>query len=251
MNKKYQLFALQLICHIALVWAMFNFGLGDWLLSFLVYFLTGCLGITVTLHRYYSHKSFKFKFDWVRKFFVFCSVWGLVGDPIAWVNNHRQHHRLTDREGDPHSPVVFGFIEVQWFSMFHSYTNLRYVPDMIRDRAMVAVSKHYYKFHWIVMALFCLISFKAALVFYMVPAAILWNMGSFINTLSHMVGYRNFATKDNSQNFLPLGYLVWGEGWHNNHHHAPPSKKFGVKWWEFDAGYQVIRLVEASPTIIS
>jgi stearoyl-CoA desaturase (delta-9 desaturase) len=244
MNKKIQLFILQLICHVFLVWAIFNFTLVDWACTFFVYFLTGCLGGTVTYHRYYSHKSFKFKYDWVRKFFVLCACWGVSGDPIAWVNNHRQHHRLTDKPGDPHSPTVFGFVKVQWFSMFHSYTNLRFVPDMIRDKFLVFIHEHYYKMHWLILVSFCLIDIKLAAVFYLVPAAVVWNMGSFTNTINHALGYRNHETKDLSTNFLPLGYLVWGEGWHNNHHNMPSAKRFGERWWEFDMGYQVIKLVE-------
>jgi stearoyl-CoA desaturase (delta-9 desaturase) len=41
-----------------------------------------------------------------------------------------------------------------------------------------------------------------------------------------------------SQNNFVLGYLGWGQGWHNNHHHDPKSYDFGTnisgKWWEFD-----------------
>jgi stearoyl-CoA desaturase (delta-9 desaturase) len=244
MNKKLQLFSLQLICHIALIWALFSFSATDWLFTIGVYFLTGCLGVTVTLHRYYSHKSFKFKHDWVRKFFTVCSVWGIIGDPIAWVNNHRQHHRLTDRPGDPHSPSVLGFATVQWFSMFHSYTKLRLVPDMIRDNFLVWIHRNYFKIHWVILVVFCLISIKMTAVFYLVPAAILWNMGSLVNTINHTLGYRSHDTKDNSTNNPVLGYLVWGEGWHNNHHYIPSAKKFGEQWWEFDLGYQIIRAVE-------
>jgi len=40
-----------------------------------------------------------------------------------------------------------------------------------------------------------------------------------------------------------LGYTVWGEGWHNNHHANPGAAKFGQRWWEFDISYQVIRLI--------
>ena len=109
MNKKLQLFALQLCCHIALIWALFNFTSQDWLVSLLVYFLTGCLGVSVTLHRFFAHKSFEFRYSWLERACTLCAAYGVVGDPIAWVNNHRQHHRLTDREGDPHSPTVLGF----------------------------------------------------------------------------------------------------------------------------------------------
>lgn len=244
MNKKQQLFFLQCICHIALVSAVFTFGLLEWATAIFIYFLTGCLGVTVLLHRYYSHKTFEFKYPWMKKFFVACSVWGVIGDPIAWVNTHRHHHRHTDKENDPHSPKVLGFIQVQWFSMFHTPNNLRLVPDLIRDKFLVDVHKYYFVFHWTVLILLLLVNVKLAMMIYLVPAAILWNMGSFINNFGHRLGYRNHDTKDSSVNNPVLGYLVWGEGWHNNHHNSPGSGNFGENSWEFDMGHKVIQVIK-------
>ena len=79
---------------------------------------------------------------------------------------------------------------------------------------------------------------------YLFPAMILWNAGSFINTLTHMFGYRNFETTDNSTNIPTLGILMWGEGWHNNHHADPQNPSFKHKWWEFDLGGWFIKLLE-------
>jgi stearoyl-CoA desaturase (delta-9 desaturase) len=33
-----------------------------------------------------------------------CGSMALQGSPIYWVAVHRQHHQLTDKPGDPHSP---------------------------------------------------------------------------------------------------------------------------------------------------
>ena len=49
---------------------------------------------------------------------------------------------------------------------------------------------------------------------------------------------------DNSRNSSLLGLLVWGEGWHNNHHAFPSSAAFGLKRREIDFGYWLIRLLE-------
>jgi stearoyl-CoA desaturase (delta-9 desaturase) len=64
---------------------------------------------------------------------------------------------------------------------------------------------------------------------------------NLINILGHtkaLIGYRNFNTADHSFNNLIMGFLTWGQGWHNNHHHAPGSYDFGrgvsSKWWEID-----------------
>ena len=73
---------------------------------------------------------------------------------------------------------------------------------------------------------------------------ILWNAGSFINTLTHTFGYRNHDTDDNSTNIPLLGFLMWGEGWHNNHHAKPGKWDFQHRWWEIDPSAWVIRLVK-------
>jgi stearoyl-CoA desaturase (delta-9 desaturase) len=38
-----------------------------------------------------------------------------------------------------------------------------------------------------------------------------------------------------------MGILAFGEGWHNNHHAFPASARHGLKWWQFDASWIVIR----------
>ena len=40
----------------------------------------------------------------------------------------------------------------------------------------------------------------------------------FVNSATHMWGYRNYETTDDSRNLWWVGLLAFGEGWHNNHH---------------------------------
>jgi len=68
--------------------------------------------------------------------------------------------------------------------------------------------------------------------------------GWMVNALGHRFGYRNFATDDNSRNNTVVSLLVWGEGYQNNHHHAPRSARFSARWWEFDMGYWLCRIGE-------
>jgi fatty-acid desaturase len=55
-------------------------------------------------------------------------------------------------------------------------------------------------------------------------------MESNINVFCHTpgYGYRNFDTKDASQNVPLLGWITWGQGWHNNHHAKASSYDFGT-----------------------
>jgi stearoyl-CoA desaturase (delta-9 desaturase) len=60
-----------------------------------------------------------------------------------------------------------------------------------------------------------------------------------------MFGARPFLTRDDhSRNLGVMALLAWGEGWHNNHHAFPYSAAFGLRWFEFDPGFLLVRLLE-------
>ena len=47
-----------------------------------------------------------------------------------------------------------------------------------------------------------------------------------------------------SRNIIPIGFFLGGEELHNNHHAFATSAKFSNKWWEFDSGWLVVRLLQ-------
>ena len=239
------LFMLQCVAHVALALQIFYGHWYHWLLTFGVYFLTGCLGMTMTYHRLLSHDSWKAP-RWFHVIGTVLGCYGLTGSSIAWTAIHREHHHHTDDEADPHSPKHKGFATVQWLSMFEK-PNPRYAMHLIRDNLHLMLHKYYFVGHLLILTLLLSYDPWIAIAGYLTPAAILWNAGSFINTVTHMFGYRNHATTDDSSNVWWLGYLVWGEGWHNNHHHRPKSPNFKEKWWEWDPAYSLIRLIESKP----
>src|ERR1044072_9252487 len=67
---------------------------------------------TVYLHRALSHRALTMR-PWVA--FGFRTItWITTGiRPREWVAVHRKHHAFTDVEGDPHSPVLNGWVKVQ------------------------------------------------------------------------------------------------------------------------------------------
>ncbi len=65
-----------------------------------------------------------------------------------------------------------------------------------------------------------------------------------INSVCHLWGSRPFKSRDESRNNFLCGVLALGEGWHNNHHAFPTSARHGLRWWELDVSYLVIRLLE-------
>ena len=72
-------------------------------LFFVSYFITGCLGITLSYHRQLSHRSFSTP-KWLEYALAYCGVLAIQGEPMEWVSSHRYHHLHTDTPLDPHSP---------------------------------------------------------------------------------------------------------------------------------------------------
>jgi sn-1 stearoyl-lipid 9-desaturase len=70
-----------------------------------------------------------------------------------------------------------------------------------------------------------------------------WHVSAFVNSASHLWGYRTYETNDNSRNNLFVGYFAHGEGWHNNHHADPQAAMQGRLAWEFDPVFWAIRLL--------
>ena len=244
MLNKYSLFISQLIAHTALVYLVFYGNLYYWAVCLLVYFLNGCVGMTVTYHRGLAHKSWKMPkvFEY---FGVLCATVGMTGSAISWAAIHRKHHRFTDTEKDPHSPSFKGFFFCQWLSMFIP-VEVKYVPDLLR-RPFYRFQHNYYFFIVCAygLALYLIDPFLV-IAGWLAPAAILWNAGSFIVTLAHSWGKKPIEIKDQSRNNWLLALFIWGEGWHNNHHASPKNPRFSKHWWQWDPGYYIICLVEWS-----
>lgn len=239
-----KLFCLQAIAHVAaIVWLIQGPSLTDILTVLIVYFFTGCLGMSVTYHRLLTHRSFKTS-KFIEYLGTLFATLGLTGSSITWTAAHRQHHRGADKKGDPHSPVVMGNLQAQFLSMF-SKVNMKRSP-VIHDPG----HRLFHLLYLPINILWALLLWQsgglwALLNLYLVPACILWNAGSLINTVCHTswLGYRRYNVPDNSVNNSLLGVIMWGEGWHNNHHKNQSSPNIGERWYEIDIGYYIIKLI--------
>lgn len=240
----HKLFLIQLVAHImAVYWLLVYFTFTNLSYVFAVYFITGCLGMSITYHRLLTHRSFRTNLA-VEALFTFFATVGLTGSSITWTATHRMHHRNADKKLDPHSPTILGYLRAQWGSMY-SQINLRNSP-VVGMPLHQFFHRYYLHINLVYGALLFFIGGLYALTtFYLVPACLLWNAGSFINTICHTrwLGYRRYDTPDNSVNNPLLGILMWGEGWHNNHHRYQNKPNIGIKWWEIDIGFLVIKLI--------
>jgi len=222
-------------------WVTFS-GAG-FALSALLYFLYGGLGISVCYHRLLTHRAATVH-PWVERLFATFACAAGTGSPIMWVMTHRQHHRFPDKPGDPHPP------QSVWKTFFGSYPQVS--AQGIRDVARVKYYAWWHRYYFAILgtwgAVLALISTDLLFYAFVMPifAAVL--ASNLLNWYGHtrsMISYRSHNTKDTSQNNALFGLLIFGEGWHNNHHRFPGSCRFGLKWWELDIGYGALLILKS------
>jgi|688.fasta_scaffold214618_3 fatty-acid desaturase len=214
--------------------------------TFIMWMLVSGLGIAVGYHRVFSHKTHELP-RWKENIILFLAVFAGQGSSIFWVAIHRgYHHPHADTARDLHSPTVHGVWHAfaGWFKEMtenNPVVNPKYAVDLMRKSNHVWFHKHQLKILWGVPFLVALFDWKLALTAFCLVSFIGVMQDNLINVFGHMkgiMGYRTFENKDNSYNNILLGYLAWGQGWHNNHHHSPASYDFGNsisgKWWEWD-----------------
>jgi stearoyl-CoA desaturase (delta-9 desaturase) len=211
------------------------------------------LGVTLYLHRDQSHGGLILH-PALRHVFRFWLWFSSGAVTKQWVAVHRRHHALADRQGDPHSPVVFGLRRVV-FEGYELYREASRDPETLRNYGRGTpedwIERHVYSAH----PYFGLVLFSAAhLLLFGVPAIVMLAVhlaaqpffaGGVINGLGHAVGYRSFEMPSTATNLVPWALLLGGEELHNNHHAFPRSARFSVQRWEIDSGWLWIRLFNA------
>ena len=117
--------------------------------AFFMYVLTGMFGITICYHRLLTHRSFR-TYKWMEYFLTFCACQALQSGPIEWTAMHRIHHKESDEEPDPHSPLVnFLWAHAGWlfYDMpgAHTYKQYsRFAKDLARDPVPRFLNKNFY-----------------------------------------------------------------------------------------------------------
>jgi fatty-acid desaturase len=216
----------------------------------LLHWLTGSIGICLGYHRFLSHKSMKLAAP-ARFFTLLCGSLSGEGSPLCWAATHRLHHHRSDQIGDPHSPNDGGLWAHMWWLLAYrtpfqrAALYRRFIPDLINDRMLQFFEKTY--FWWQVAiggVLFAIGGWPMLLWGLCVRMVFMYHSTWFVNSATHIWGYRNYETRDMSRNLWWVAVLSYGEGWHNNHHAHPHSARAGHRWWEFDPTFWAIRTLQ-------
>jgi len=247
------------LIHVGALAAPFTFTWQGLAVAVVLHWFTGGIGICLGYHRLLTHGSF-LTYRPVR--WLLTAVGGLAGEgsAIEWVANHRKHHAHSDQPGDPHSPREGAW----WSHMFWLVWTLppkeqeahvkKWAPDLQRDPMIRFISNMFLPMQ-IVMGVLVMWAGYALGGTAMAVSFVVWGVFLrlvfvlhstwFVNSASHIWGYRNYETTDDSRNLWWVAIIAYGEGWHNNHHAFPRMALHGHKWWEFDMTYTAIRVMSA------
>jgi stearoyl-CoA desaturase (delta-9 desaturase) len=227
-------------------------------------YFVSLLGVTVGYHRYFTHGAFKAK-RWLRIGLAVMGSTAMQGPLLHWVADHRRHHAYSDKEGDPHSPWLFGtspmgvakgfwHAHMGWLFNRDLSNPRRFVPDLLADPTMVRVSKLFWLWTGIWLVLPGIIGGLVTWSWWAVLTGLFWaglvrvsflhHVTWAVNSVCHMVGKRPFDSRDKAANFWPMAILSAGESWHNLHHADPTSARHGVLRGQIDISARVIWLFE-------
>lgn len=245
MTKKIRL--LQLINHLLFLIGLiyvFLFEQYSYLIaSIITYYVVGILGINVGYHRLLSHRSFR-TYKPIYYLLSFIGTITAMGSPLAWVAVHRQHHRYSDTDLDPHSPHKLGVLRA-WLGFWGDVKiDLRNCKDLRQNKFHRFIHKNYILIQGVYVLLLSLIDPLLVIYVYAIPAVLIFHSAGAFDVIAHMQGYRTYDTPDKSKNSWIANIVTMGEGWHNNHHAKPWNWNNKERWWEIDIPALIIRVIK-------
>ncbi len=222
-------------------------------------------GLVVGYHRLFTHLSYTTSMP-MRVLLAILGSMTVQGPILTWVADHMRHHASSDVEGDLHSPRLHGtdlmgrvrgfwHSHIGWmFTMTETPWN-RHVLSLLNERPLLWVHRKYWWFVALGLMLPTLAGWAiiggaegalsgllwGGLVRVFVLNHVVLGIGSFC----HMFGGRPFAarTKDYSANNWWVACVSFGDGNQNNHHAFQTSAAHGLRWWQPDMAYLIIRLL--------
>jgi len=238
------------LLHVGALAAPWTFTWAGFWTCLVLHWVTGGLGICLGFHRLLTHRSFVVPKP-VEYLLTFFGTLACQGGVIAWVATHRLHHRYSDTEGDPHSPMAGFFWAHAGWCLTHDKVRdsdeacYSYAMDLAKD----PVHRFLHQTHGYLSiglgVLFWAIGGWPLVVWGLFLRTVLvYHTTWLVNSAAHLWGYRSYETEEQSHNLWWVALVSYGEGWHNNHHAFPTSARHGLRWWEIDVTYGAVRCLQ-------
>jgi stearoyl-CoA desaturase (delta-9 desaturase) len=254
---------LGLVLAMGLLWGI-EFHWVD-LALFAGFYILCAFGTTIGFHRFFTHRGFETRAP-IKALLAILGCMTMQGPVTQWVTDHRKHHALSDKPGDPHSPhghgdgpwgALRGFVHAHVGWMFRNLgmeQGREYGRDLYEDRLVRTIDRLYLL--WVVLTLGIPFAIGYAiggtwqagvegLVWGGLIRIAAYQHATFsVNSICHMFGRQDYRTRDEARNNWIVALLVFGEGWHNNHHAFPVSARHGLQRGQLDVSWWVIRGLE-------
>jgi stearoyl-CoA desaturase (delta-9 desaturase) len=202
-------------------------------------------GITVGVHRLWSHRSYTASFP-LRAFLMICNSIANQGSIFHWARDHRVHHKFSETDADPHNATRgFFFAHMGWLFVKKHPDVVKVgreldFSDLLEDSLVMFQKK---LDPWF--ALYCCFVlpaqiaskgwgeefwngfFVAGALRYIVVLHFTW----LVNSAAHLYGDHPYDVLSYPSENPFVSYCSVGEGWHNWHHKYPfdyAASEFGI-----------------------
>ncbi|XP_058810731.1 acyl-CoA Delta-9 desaturase-like [Phymastichus coffea] len=204
------------------------------LLAFILYPVC-ILGITAGVHRLWSHRAYKAKWQ-LRVILTFFNTIAFQRSVLTWSKVHRLHHKYSDTDGDPHnSRRGLFFSHMGWVMMTKH-------PDIIEKGKGIDMSdleadpilRFQDKYYWYLMPLCCFILPTVVPVYFwneswvngfFIPGVLRYlftiHITALVNSFGHFYGNKPYDRNLQPTQNKSVSLVTLGEGWHNYHHTFP------------------------------
>jgi len=202
-------------------------------------------GITVGVHRLWSHRSYEAAFP-ARLFLMLCNSIANQGSIYHWARDHRVHHKFSETDADPHNAMRgFFFAHMGWLYVKKHPEVVRVgktldFSDLLEDPVVMFQKKldPWFAFYMCFVfpahvagkfwgESFWPAFFVAGALRYITVMHFTW----LVNSAAHLMGDHPYDLLSYPAENPVVALLSVGEGWHNWHHKYPfdyAASEFGV-----------------------
>jgi len=211
--------------------------------AFILWPISG-FGITVGVHRLWSHRSYEAALS-VRILLMLCNCVANQGSIYHWARDHRVHHKYSETDADPHNATRgFFFAHMGWLYVKKHPDVVKAGRELdftdLKEDAAVMFQKKFDPWFTLYMCFvfpaqvatlwgeeFWNAFFVAGALRYCVVLHFTW----CVNSAAHLSGDHPYDVLSYPAENPFVSYCAVGEGWHNWHHKYPfdyAASEFGV-----------------------
>ncbi|XP_021937379.1 acyl-CoA desaturase-like [Zootermopsis nevadensis] len=227
-----------------------------WIYGFIVFIICGA-GITIGAHRCFAHRSFKATFGLRCLLVAFFTMTG-ENSLYIWVRDHRQHHKYSDTDADPHNAKRgFFFSHCGWL-MVRKHPEVIAkgktldLSDLEADPIIMFQKKYYYLLYGAINTFIVALPYLlwgesvrvSILGVFILRSVVVYNITWLVNSAAHLYGTRPYNGEIQPVESSTVSILTCGEGWHNFHHTFPSDYRASEYGHKHDLSSRVIQLME-------